>query len=434
MLNVVTIFLSKGEGGVIGFDDESAGYVVAAFTSATTLLLLVSGAITDWLGIRKSLGIALIGRLVLSAAIGVFGFSPDFPGRGLLVAWLFFFMAPFVAMLQTAFQAATKDFTGKATQGAGFNFWYIFMNVGAAVGGVMVDVIRKGLGLSVTWVIMSGVVTSLLCLIALAFMIRTNDPVKVNEADTEARAADKKKPWEILLAVVRESAFWKLIVLITVTLGVRAVFAYMYLLMPKYWDRMIGNEAAIGTLNAINPILIVVGLVLITPMIKNWGTLSMLTYGAMVSAVSLFCLVIPWQWLSGSVATSCYIASVMCMVVLSVGEMFWSPRLNQYTAAIAPEGQAGTYLGLSMLPWFLAKTVVSIFSGHMLERWCPEFPKGEPIIGERIATGQIAFWDSPGAMWLFLGIAAAVGPMVVRVLWPWLKKGMRETNPTPQSA
>ena len=43
-----------------------------------------------------------------------------------------------------------------------------------------------------------------------------------------------------------------------------------------------------------------------------------------------------------------------------------------YTALLAPKGQEGTYLGLSMIPWFLAKTVVGWFSGDMLTRWSPE--------------------------------------------------------------
>ena len=59
--------------------------------------------------------------------------------------------------------------------------------------------------------------------------------------------------------MIREPTLWRLLVLVTLILGVRAVYAYMYLLMPKYWLRIIGPDAAIGTLNAINPIGIVIG-------------------------------------------------------------------------------------------------------------------------------------------------------------------------------
>ena len=98
--------------------------------------------------------------------------------------------------------------------------------------------------------------------------------------------------------VIREPALWRLLVLVALILGVRAVYAYLYLLMPKYWLRTIGPDAAIGTLNAINPIGIVIGLILFIPIANKFNVFNMLVYGAMVSAFSLFPLALPWQWYS----------------------------------------------------------------------------------------------------------------------------------------
>jgi hypothetical protein len=60
------------------------------------------------------------------------------------------------------------------------------------------------------------------------------------------------------------------------------------------------------------------------------------------------------------------------VVFFSIGEAIWSPRLYQYTAAIAPKGKEGSYMALSLLPYFVAKLVVGMLSGRMLERWCPD--------------------------------------------------------------
>jgi len=155
-------------------------------------------------------------------------------------------------------------------------------------------------------------------------------------------------------------------VLIALILGVRAVYTYLYLLMPKYWLRTIGPEAAIGTLNMINPIGIVIGLILFIPITNKFNVFNMLVYGAKVSASSLFPMALPWQIYGGSIAYAHYLMAVLCMIIVTVGEVIWSPKLNEYTAAIAPKGQEGTYLGLSLMPWFLAKTLVSILSGHLL--------------------------------------------------------------------
>ena len=54
------------------------------------------------------------------------------------------------------------------------------------------------------------------------------------------------------------------------------------------------------------------------------------------------------------------------MVMLSVGEALWSPRLYEYAATIAPKGQEASYMALSSLPLFGAKLMVGITSGTML--------------------------------------------------------------------
>jgi hypothetical protein len=114
-----------------------------------------------------------------------------------------------------------------------------------------------------------------------------------------------------------------------------------------------------------------------------------------------------------------YLMSIVCMVILSVGEVVWSPKLYEYTGAIAPPGQEGTYLGLSMVPWFLAKTVVSSISGHLLLRWCPEG------IGPKLAAGEVGFWQSPSAMWLVLLLWAVGGCAVALLLRPWFTRGLK---------
>jgi len=209
-------------------------------------------------------------------------------------------------------------------------------------------------------------------------------------------------------------------VLIALILGARAVFAYLYLLMPKYWLRTIGENASMGLLQAINPFLIVFGIILFIPLVGRFRLFSMLVYGAMISAVSLLFLAIPWTWASSNMVSAHYLMSALCMIALSVGEVVWSPKLYEYTAAIAPQGQEGTYLGISMVPWFLAKSVVSLISGHLLVRWCPDG------IGPRMAAGEVGYWDSPAAMWLILSLVGLVGCFGAVALRGWLTRGLKD--------
>ena len=89
-----------------------------------------------------------------------------------------------------------------------------------------------------------------------------------------------------------------------------------------------------------------------------------------------------------------YVMIFLFITLLSVGESFYSPRLYEYAAAIAPKGQEASYMALSYLPFFLAKLLVAGLSGVMLARYCPE-------------TGP----RDSGALWLIIALTAAVAPV-----------------------
>jgi predicted MFS family arabinose efflux permease len=426
MLTIATIFLSED----LGLNDRQAGYATAVFTSATTLMLLWSGLITDWLGIRTSLNLSMGAMLVLRLAMVAVGLMPSLPHRGLLAGLLLLVMAPFMAAIQTIFQSATQRFTTQRSRSAGFSLWYLFMNVGAAAGGAMIDVVRKLLHLPNVHIFTMGVITAVLCLVVGLVMVRREEQLVSPDEPPDSQKAEArvehKRPLQTLLEVIREPAVWRLLVLIALILGVRAVYTYLYLLMPKYWLRTIGPDAAIGTLNVINPIGIVIGLILFIPITNKFRVFNMLVYGAMISAFALFPMAVPWRLYSSDIAYAHYIMAVLCMVIVTVGEVVWSPKLNEYTAAIAPKGQEGTYLGLSLIPWFLAKTLVSAFSGYMLEYWSPEFVviDGAKVpLQQAMLQDRLPYTHSPAAMWLILGLYALGGCIIAVLLRGWLTRG-----------
>ena len=328
-------------------------------------------------------------------------------------------MAFSMSMVQTVFQASNKRFTTKKSRGAGFNLWYLYMNVGAAAGGFIVDIFYKTFGLARFHIFSIGIGTAVLCIIVTLLLIKNTkqlySPGEKPETPLEKR--DKKSPLQIVKSVMTEPVFWRFTILITLLLGVRAVFLYLGLLHPKYWTRVIGPDAAVGALQAFNPILVIIGLILFIPLLKRFNVYKMLVYGAIITSLSIFVQAIP-PFGTFDIGTFTYFTTIVFLIILTVGELIWSPRLSEYTAAIAPEGQEGTYLGLSMVPYFGAKMVVSFASGYMLSTWCPEG------IGERLREGSVPFWESPSAMWFVLGTIALTGALVALLLKPWFTKGV----------
>lgn len=419
LLEIASVFFSED----IGLDDRWAGYGVSLFTIGTTVCLFFSGTVTDWLGIRRSFQWSMAGQSVLRLGVAAVGLLPGIPWRGPLAVGLLALTAPFMAMVQTAFQTANARYTTTRSRAAGFSLWYLAQNIGSAAGGFLIDGVRRGLGWKNGHLFTVAAVAGLLCSLLMWWLVRNEEQRgAAEEAVPPPSAAPGRGPLQIARQVLGEPALWRLLALAGLILGARAVFSYNYLLMPKYWLRTIGPDAAIGTLQAINPILVVVGLVLWVPLAGRFKLFSALVYGAMISCVSLFLMALPWRWVSADMAWAHYAMSVACMVVLSVGEVIWSPKLYEYTAAIAPPGQEGTYLGLSQVPWFVAKTVVSLLSGHLLVRWCPEG------VGDGLRSGALPYWDSPAAMWLVLGLYGLAGCAVALLLRGWLARGLDDVK------
>jgi MFS family permease len=436
LLTIASVFLSDD----LGMSDRAAGYTITLFTSVMSLMLLFSGMTTDWLGIRKSLNIVLVGQLVLRLAMVWVGLTPSLPHRGLLACAIYFLMAPFMAGIQTIFQTGTNRYTNRKSRSAGFNIWYLFMNIGAAAAGFSIDIVRKLLHVANVHIFTMGAAMAVLCLIVARLMIRSEEQLVAADETPEEQEKDRKvvrkNPLQIWRGMVGEPALWRLMVLVALIVGVRAVYVYLYLLMPKYWLRTIGPDAAFGTLNAINPIGIVIGLVLFIPFANRWRIFRMLVYGAMISSIALAPMALPWTLYGTGIANAHYEMALLCMVLLTIGEVVWSPKLYEYTAAIAPKGQEGTYLGLSLLPYFLAKTIVSALSGHLLEHWSPEkvVINGAPVpLQQAMIAHQLSYWHRPEAMWLVLGAYALGGCIVAAFLEKWLTQGVRESAPQAAS-
>jgi dipeptide/tripeptide permease len=92
------------------------------------------------------------------------------------------------------------------------------------------------------------------------------------------------------------------------------------------------------------------------------------------------------------------------VVVFSLGEAFYSPRVYEYAAAIAPKGQEASYGALSYIPFLLAKLLVGTFSAALLAKYCP-------AVGER----------QSGMMWLFLALMATIAPLGLLALRRWIR-------------
>ena len=158
---------------------------------------------------------------------------------------------------------------------------------------------------------------------------------------------------------------------------------------------MLGPETPWGTIASINPILILFLVPLATPLSLKFNAYSQILVGSFITGISPFALAI-----SASVP-----AAVVFVVVLSIGEAIWSPRLYDYTVSIVEKGKEGIYLGLGTSQLFFSAMLSGIIGGELVEEFCP--PEKED--------------QRPQLLWAIVGTATIVSFVGLILLRPCIE-------------
>ncbi len=168
--------------------------------------------------------------------------------------------------------------------------------------------------------------------------------------------------------------------------------ALYHFTFPTYGIRVFGEGVKIGSIfGVLNPVMIIFVVPLITALTTKGRSYYMLIIGSGISAGSVVLAIIDpshfafladtWfgqfifdRWLELPVGRRdpYYISLVVFIIVFTIGEALWSPRLMQFTAEIAPAGREGSYAALGYLPYFGAKFIVGPVSGWLVANDTPE--------------------------------------------------------------
>lgn len=349
--------------------------------------------------------------------------SAEVPKK-VFVITLLLIMAFGTSMMSPVISAGLRKYTTKKNRGTGFNMFYLLMNIGAIIAGFAVDFFRlnfkewgfiDNVDTGNFYIFNFGFAMSIITVVLVLFIRPKFEEIDPDDPHEQNRATEKKNPLAIFVEVIKEPTFWRFMLLMLLLLGVRLVFTHQFLVMPKYYTRVLSADAPIGLLNMINPAIIVVGLIIIMPIINKFDIFKTIIVGTAISAFSLVILVVPPQWFVGlpfitDLYSAYYFMILVQIVVFAVGEVIWSPRFYEYTASIAPRGREGSYMAMSAIPFFAAKFINGAISGWLLKSYCFDG------IMPKIEKGEISFMDSPEFMWLIYTVLAVSSPFLVLML------------------
>lgn len=405
MVGIIVITLTDD----FGYSDVNSGRLYTLSVVSLMVSFFLAGTLIDAIGVRRSLVLGYSGSILTRGALFMAAMLTQGSWTTFIIVLALILMGPCVAVLQTVYSLGSKVFTFPAQRGAGYNVVYLGLNIGAAGAGFMIDFLFLRLGFPRFYILGAGALLAVICLVCTVIFIP-----KICVREDGASDNSNRGLLVLLKRAFAEPAFWRFMTFMVLLAPVRASLIYYVLIAPKYWLRMIGPDARIGLYEALNPVLVIMGTIIVIPYVSRFNVFKSIAVGSFLSASSLFFLAIP---AGADIAAHTAVLSLLFILVLTIGEFTWAPRLWDYTAAVAPRGLEATYLGVSGLPLSLSKMGIAYASGYMLERWCP------PEVSHLLGAGALSYWDSPAAMWLILGAISTSAAVSVIVLRSWITRG-----------
>ena len=413
MLTLMVMYFNK----YIGLDDIQASHMVGFLTAGITLSMLFLGAAVDWIGVRKSLIIALLfslaGRLIMVLAPQAQGLGGMWSLKYILAALGMLGIIIGYGVYQPACYAAIRLFASKEQAPMGYAMLYALMNLGGFLPGIISAPIRnlgdsldKGNG--VVWVYWLYTILTFISFAIIMFFL-TNKAIKQaecknSEQEDEEDPISKLNLKEKIKYYIDNFPFRDLrfLFFIFILIPVQTLFAHNWLTIPMYCERAFQGSAVSSNFeffSNINPILIFVLTPIVTSLTSKANVYKMMVYGTLVMALPTFFLA-----LGPSIYTL-----MAYLLLMTIGEAMWQPRFLQLIAEIAPKGMVGIYMGIGQFPWFLTKVITSMYSGWFLMKYCP--------------AGVAPSAMNTQFMWFIYALIAVISPIGLILAGKWMKSG-----------
>ncbi len=459
----------------VRLSDLHSGWVYGGVTGGITFAMLLLGGVTDRLGVRRSLALALgtmmVGRLLIALA----GTAPLGHGMGSPMFFLMVFGLLLVVtaygLYQPAAYAGVRRYTTPQTAAVGYGLIYGLMNLGAFASGFVSSGVRHRFagkfppnGLPAVFWIYSAI-TLLGCLVTLLIITRRADR-EASERSQQAQAAPgaegktntpeeagappaaiDSRPFFLLLAASL-TAFVSFFLVLGGRLAVprlAVLLPAIALLLAAGWeflrrrpDHPFRDPRFVFFIFILIPVQTLFAHTWLTvpyyldrafagtPVSQYFEVFSNINpvlifvlsplIAAMTSRANIYRMMIIGTLVMALPTFLLALGPNLYLfltytLLMSVGEAMWQPRFLQWIAEIAPPGKTGAYMGIGQFPWFLTKFVTATYSGWFIASYCP-------IPGPGVV-------QRTGSMWLIYGGIALVSPLALVLARNWMANGMK---------
>ena len=356
VMSVLSVYLvlSTKNGG-LGFSKESVGWLFSVITALLYTLPIISGAIADRYGYKKTLTFAYI---VMSSGYFLTSFCT---GYGLVFASLLLMVtgAGFFKPIISGTIARSTD-VGNSSLGFGIYYWSI--NLGAFIFPLFLIPYLKEISWSYIF-IMAGIGTGSMLLLNLFVYKEPAKPANTKSLATIAKEAVLViKDWRFILMILIYSGFWIIYFQMFSTvlwylgeyMNMAPVNNFVNSVLGLFMDHPQWKFEA-EHVTVINALTIITLQILVSAIVKHTKALPTMISGIILGTIGMAVLAISsnaWVFIGG-------------MVIFSLGEMTAHPKFISYVGLIAPPDKKALYLGYSFLYGAIGSFVAGILGSHL---------------------------------------------------------------------
>ncbi len=345
----------------VGFTDVQAGWLIGAFASILYFLPTFMGIMADKIGFKKALMLAFTLLIGGYALLGAFQLKPTAIASLALIMFGGAIIKPVIS--GTVAKCSDDDHRARA-----MSIFYMVVNIGAFSGKLLAGDLNERLGLQYINYYAAGMALVALLLVTTCY----------KDVDTKGTGKTVEEALRGLWKVMRNFRFLSLIVIVA---GFWAIQGQLYASMPTYIERLLGKGYKPEWLANINPFVVVLLVVPITHLIRNFKPENAIGVGLLIIPFTALVIALSpaLESLTGpSVSLGFFsVHPLILMVVIGIGlqgfaECFLSPKFLEYASKQAPEGEVGLYLGYQHLTTFFAWLFGFIIAGYLLDAFCPD--------------------------------------------------------------
>ncbi len=340
VMSVLSVYLvmQTSEGG-LGFSKEGVGIIKSTITPLLYLLPILSGALADRYGYRKTLFFAFV---VMSLGYFFAGLSTSY----IAVFASLTLMAVGAGFFKPLISGTIARETNSKNSSLGFGVFYWSINLGAFIFPLILIPYLKSF--SYTYIFfMAAIITGSMLL--LNFFVY-KEPPKPETQKTMSRVLKEIvlvfKDFRFIIMILIYSLFWILYF---------QMFDSILWYLKEYLDMTAVNQSVNGFLSlfmsnpdwkfeaehvtVVNAGVIIILQLFISAIVRNMKPLPTMITGIFIGTFGIFMLALsmsPWVFVLG-------------LVVFSIGEMTAHPKFIAYIGEIAPPDKKALYLGYSFL-------------------------------------------------------------------------------------